>query len=318
MKTYRLFESAEGHRRAFTLVELLVVIAIIGVLAGLLLPAVNQAREGARRLNCQSNMRQLGLACHEYEAAYKQYPAGWIGNATGEDRPGWGWASRLLPMLDEGPTFNRVDWNVGVDHPKNRHLLKLHFDVMRCPSDPGQKFFNIGAGDHDHHDDEEGDDPHGDDDHDHPMVINADEGETLFQMARANYVGVFGTKEFEGSEYRGDGVFFGNSTTGSRDILDGSSNTFMIGERSSRLGGSIWQGIIPDAREHAARILGIADHSPNTATGHFDDFNSSHRDGCMFFFADGSVRFISESVEVEAYRAMATRSGYEQILDRDN
>jgi len=325
MRTYRFMETVGGRRRAFTLVELLVVIAIIGVLAGLLLPAVNQARESARRMNCQSNIRQLGLACQNYEATYKQYPAGWIGSSSAEDRPGWGWASRLLPMLDEGNAFHRIDWNVGVDHANNRHLLMQHFEVMRCPSDSGQQIFAIGAGEHDHHDDDDGhdegdDDGHGDgddDDHDHP-AIHPDEGETLFQIARSNYVGVFGSKEFDHNEYDGDGIFFGNSTTGSRDVLDGLSNTFMIGERSSRLGGSIWHGVIPDAREHAARILGITDHAPNTASGHFDDFNSSHRDGCMFYFADGSVRFITESIDIDTYRAFATRSGYDQTIDRDH
>src|SRR5687768_201165 len=101
---------SSSSRRAFTLIELLVVIAIIGILVALLLPAVQQAREAARRTQCKNNLKQLGLALHNYHDQHKLLPPGYVSDYTtaGTDTgPGWGWAAMILPQIDQGPLFNR-------------------------------------------------------------------------------------------------------------------------------------------------------------------------------------------------------------------
>ena len=115
-----------NNRSAFTLVELLVVIAIIGILAGLLLPAIQAARETARRISCTNNMKQTGLAIHQYHEVYRTMPPGWIGVDPVTHRrpfaggdPGWGWASFLLPYVDKGSLADQIDYNLPISHDKN-------------------------------------------------------------------------------------------------------------------------------------------------------------------------------------------------------
>jgi hypothetical protein len=113
--------------------------------------------------------------------------------------------------------------------------------------------------------------------------------------------------------YHGDGLFYGNSRHRFRDVLDGLSQTVMVGERNSRLGGSIWQGLIPEANAAASRIVGAADHTPNSDAGHFEDFSSYHAAGAQFVLSDGSVRMLSQFIDLEVYHALVTRANYEVI-----
>ena len=233
------------NRSGFTLVELLVVIAIIGILVGLLLPAVQAAREAARRMQCSNNMRQLGIAVHNYESAYKRLPSGWVDNyRSGE--PGWGWAAGLLPFMEGGNIHNQIDFRIAIEEEIHHEVREVVVNTFLCPSDPGETIFRIGAGgDHDH--------DHG---HDHRSFNRLDEDadEHLFDISRSNYVAMFGTFELEDAPYRGNGMFYGNSKTKFADVTDGLSNTLMIGERGSRLGYSIWHGNIPEAAEPHARV----------------------------------------------------------------
>lgn len=285
----------------FTLVELLVVIAIIGILVGLLLPAVQAAREAARRMQCSNNFKQLGLAVHNYESAYRRLPSGWISsNADGD--PGWGWAAALLPFMEGNTVHQQIDARLPIADPFHDKVRLYSIPSFVCPSDPGHNLFEIaevgGAGPPSTGDPE-----------------NVDEGTPLFQIAKSNYVGMFGTFELEDAPYKGDGIFFGNSHTRFRDIRDGLSNTLMVGERDSRLGGSIWHGAISAANEPEARVVGVADHSPNDPGGHFEDFRSYHPGGVNFLRADGSVRMHSQNMEQETYQAMATIGGGEVVND---
>lgn len=296
-------------RSGFTLVELLVVIAIIGILVGLLLPAVQAAREAARRMQCTNHLRQLGLAVHNYESANRRIPSGWIAsNAHGE--PGWGWAAALLPYMEGNNLHQQIDFGRSIADARHAVVRTTVIPTFLCPSDTGPNLFEIAAGDgHDH-------------DHDQAArsrnyaAFSVDDGsEKLFQVSKSNYVGMFGTFEIEDAPYNGDGMLYGNSRIRFSDVIDGLSNTLMSGERSSRLGGSLWQGNISDAAEPHARILGVADHGPNDPHAHFDDFSSYHTGGANFMRADVSVSFISDNIDLTVYRAMSTRAGGEAFSE---
>lgn len=281
----------------FTLVELLVVIAIIGILVGLLLPAVQAAREAARRMQCANNLKQMGLAIHNYESTYKRLPSGFAANQT-TGSPGWGWGSALLAYMESTNTYNEIDFRIPIDDPSHAQIRTTVISTYLCPSDIGEPLFDITHGD----------------DHEDAEVTKLDidyGGQVLFKIAKSNYAAMFGTFELEDSPYRGDGMFFGNSKTRFADVTDGLSNTLMKGERSSRLGKCIWQGNIQEAAEPHARILGVADHTPNHKSGHFEDFSSFHPAGVNFLKADSSVAFYSENIDLITYQAMSTRAGGE-------
>src|SRR5438094_9588305 len=131
-------------RTGFTLIELLVVIAIISVLIGLLLPAVQAAREAARRTQCVNNLKQIGLALHHYEQAYKALPPGYVSNfdALGADTgPGWGWAAMLLPQFEQSPLFHAINFNLAIEAPANSTARLPIVNVFLCPSDSVQSFW---------------------------------------------------------------------------------------------------------------------------------------------------------------------------------
>ncbi len=294
-----LGSSRVNGRSGFTLVELLVVIAIIGILVGLLLPAVQAAREAARRMQCTNNMRQIGLAIHNYESAHRRLPAGWLSNGlTGE--PGWGWAATILPFMEGTNVHNRIDFRFPIEDTVNEQVRTIVIPSYLCPSDIAPELFELHAGD-----------GHG---HEHDHLTFDEEEEILFTVAKSNYVGMFGTFELEDAPYNGNGMFFGNSRIRMADITDGLSNTLMVGERGSRLGSSLWLGNVPEAEESFARIVGVADHAPNDPVGHFEDFSSFHPAGVNFMRADTSVGFVSNNFDEVAYRGLATRSGGEVVV----
>ncbi|WP_164104054.1 DUF1559 family PulG-like putative transporter [Candidatus Laterigemmans baculatus] len=306
-------------RRAFTLVELLVVIAIIGVLVGLLLPAVQAAREAARRMSCQSNLRQLGIALHNHHDTYGYFPDGW--DAIDEHHePGWGWAAGLLPFMEQQPGHDLINFNEPIETPEHSPVRTMTVSNFMCPSDIGPSIFAIAEGDglHGHGHGHSGigsleDDDHDDHDHEHGPS-HADEGlHPLFEIAKCNYSGVFGTFDLHENPFKGDGLFYANSQLRMRDIVDGTSTTLMVGERSSRLGGTIWHGAIPEANEFEARIVGVTDHTPNHPVGHFEDFSSYHRGVTGFVMGDGSVRHLSDNIDLAVYKALATRQGSEVV-----
>ncbi len=282
-----------SKRVAFTLVELLVVIAIIGILVGLLLPAVQTAREAARRIQCSNNVRQLGLATHNYESAYGRLPSGWVSNGMSGE-PGWGWSAALLPFMEGSNIANKIDWRLTIEDSFHKSIRETVVATFNCPSDPFGDTFELGE-----------------ESASHPKTV--DDGAKLFHVSKSNYIAMFGTFELEDSPYRGDGIYYGNSKTKFRDVTDGLSNTLMVGERSGQLGGSLWQGNVPEAAEANARIVGVADHVPNSPVGHFEDFRSYHSGGANFMRADCSVQWLPQTIDEEVYRAMATRSGGETI-----
>ena len=285
------------QRSGFTLVELLVVIAIIGILVALLLPAVQAAREAARRMSCHNNMKQIGLALHNYHDTYNAFPMGWIGLQApngpvyAQGDPGWGWGAHVLPFIEQRTAVSSFNDHLPITNVVNQAARDLHLPVYRCPSDANsQEFFDL------------------------PDTG----GSILARVPTANYVGMFGTRELAeclllgpGQQCVSDGSFYHNSSVRFRDFVDGTSNTLFVGERSSKIESSTWLGAVPTADESFARILAITDHAPNDPGGHLDDPGSYHPAGTNFVFADGSVHLITETIDLTVYYGMVTIAGGE-------
>ncbi len=297
-------------RNGFTLVELLVVIAIIGILIGMLLPAVQQVREAARRIECGNNMRQIGIALHNYESAKMRLPSGWTtADDTALGTPGWGWSAEILPFLEAGNVSKNLDMTVEIAAHQHETWISENLPVFQCASDPGPQIVNL----NDHI--EEDDDDHGhnlvspdddDDDHDH-------EEELL--VGRSNYSGVFGSGEIAEAPSNGNGAFYANSALPFARFTDGLSNTFVVGERRNDYGSISWVGVVDHVDEPFARIVGAADHVPNSLDGHFEDFRSYHPAGVNMVRGDGSVMFLSDNIRESDFQAMATRNGGEVVND---
>ena len=286
-------------KRGFTLVELLVVIAIIGILIGMLLPAVQQVRESARRIQCANNIRQITLAAMNYESANMRFPPGWQSNASSiTSGPGWAWSTELLPQLEQENLASQIDFRLPVLDDTNFAPTQQAISVFLCPSDPDPEVLNFGSSISD---------PVGSGSGTRP---SDDDSDQVF-LSRSNYSGVFGNIEIEDDPFNGNGIFFGNSRIGFQEIRDGSSNTIMFGERRNDLGGVTWVGVIAGIDEPFARVVGATDHSPNDSGDGFEDFRSYHPGGINVGLADGSTQFISDDISETNFQGLGSRAGGE-------
>ncbi|MHB8864911.1 MAG: DUF1559 family PulG-like putative transporter [Pirellulaceae bacterium] len=298
------------RRFGFTLVELLVVIAVIGVLVALLLPAVQAAREAARRMSCKNNLKQIGLALHLYHDTFSRWPAGWQGydpvtrvdNWLGD--PGWGWSAAILPYVEQSSVSDgMIRFELPIHDPVNQPAREQVLTLFRCPSDIGDSTFKLY---------EESHQDHGGGDHD---------GEEFpMMMATSNYVGMYGTLDMhEACEHgpcRGDGSFFLNRGIRLADIRDGLSQTLVVGERSSKLSYSTWVGAVAGSEHGPARVVGSGLYPPN-AEGSYEayvhTFSSLHPKGTQFVLGDGSVHLIAETIDVDIYRRLCTRANADPV-----
>jgi prepilin-type N-terminal cleavage/methylation domain-containing protein/prepilin-type processing-associated H-X9-DG protein len=296
--------------RGLTLIELLVVLAIVSVLAALLLPAIQAAREAARRVQCASNIRQLGLALQTHHDALQRLPPGWIAHPP-DGEPGWGWAAMLLSFTEQqnlahGSGFGTQAAGWGghagpggvagppefqIRHASNRLLRESSPAGFLCPSDPSEPLFTLYQG-------SSGGGPGG-----------GPGGAPLFDVARTNYVGVFGSGPTEAAPAAGNGCFFQNSSLSFGEIGDGLSNTLLVGEHGSRLDHATWLGAVPGAHRGVARVVSSAGRVPNHVPNDLADFSSFHPGGANFVLCDGSVQMISDQIELTVFQALATRAG---------
>ena len=288
------------YLRGFTLVELLVVIAIIGILIALLLPAVQAAREAARRMSCSNNLKQIGLALHMYHDTHKRLPPGWIAfnPSTGQQHwfgePGWGWAARILPYMEQGTVYETlIDLTKPITDSVHQQARLTQLSVFRCPSDTGDGTFTLQGG---------------------GPYVGSGGGFQPVELAVGCYLGVFGTKDFHevcpSGACDGGGTLFFQRGVRFAEISDGLSQTFAVGERSAKLAPGTWLGMVTGGQHAPARVCGVATYPPNSEqeeTHYFHNFSSRHPSGTHFVSADGSVHLIAETINEATYHALCTR-----------
>jgi prepilin-type N-terminal cleavage/methylation domain-containing protein len=321
------------RRRGFTLIELLVVIAIIGILVALLLPAVQQAREAARRTQCSNNLKQIGLALHNYHDTFATFPPACTVSARdvrGAGIAAWGWGTSILPQLDQSPLFNdlnpnRVELDLLLRDPVARQKVAVRLPVYTCPSDTApptnyeRAFYNSEYG-----------------------GPGTGPGSRNFAAGTSSYPAVHGLYRVTAVEAVYDrrdpgGVFFPTSNIRIPDITDGTSNTFLIGERRWSDFSAVWVGIRNYQGQNnwgPWQIQGLVSVAPNFGTpfingvpfneGSRRGFSSNHPGGLHFLLADGRVQFIGENINFNNTGAAAedpalkAQMGIYQRLGRRN
>ena len=301
----------------FTLVELLVVIAIIGVMVSLLLPAVQAAREAARRSQCSNNMKQIGLALHNYHSSYNKLPFSWGGTTPPSGSPGYSAVSQLLTFMEQTALHEQIDFSLPIINPKNDNARLTEIPMLRCPSD----LLN-------------------------PQVQSG---------GAINYMANVGNQHLWLDPNSQNGVFSRGKQLRFRDVLDGLSNTAAFAERMLTDGNNgmlsldsdVFLGMTSPNTPDEAISMCYAIDTTNLANQfplfmgapwingqhvylHVDVPNrrscgffptkatmpasSRHIGGAYTLMADGSVQFVTQSVDLTIWRAVGSRAGNEQNI----
>jgi prepilin-type N-terminal cleavage/methylation domain-containing protein/prepilin-type processing-associated H-X9-DG protein len=282
------------RQRGFTLIELLVVISIIGVLIALLLPAVQAAREAARRAQCTNNLKQMGLALQNYHDVVGTFPMSYAARSRFRDgetdtAPGWGWGTMILPQLEQGSLYNAVNFGLPVEGPQNSTVIHSLLTNYLCPSDPM---------------------PGG------PFAVSDASANVLAMMGPTSYAACVGNDLVDSTtglnnDGLGNGVMFRNSRIRLADITDGASQTITVGERAWSITSGPWAGVVTNGLIRrgpanpcpttgamfypAASLVQAHCNVLNTDAdpdGGIDDYSSRHPGGANVVFADGSVHFL--------------------------
>ncbi len=326
-------------RRAFTLIELLVVIAIIAILIALLVPAVQKVREAAARAKCQNNLKQIGLALHQYADSHQSLPPGYVLGSTArvgtllllpppiDSRSGFGWAAMILPNLEAAGEFEALNFSLAASSAGNRTVAASKLAAFSCPTD----------------------------------FTSSDPIEPSdFRFARANYVANFGVEDLGASPDDGRGVFARNSRSRFKQIGDGLAQTLCVAERTNADGHHSRAGLVPNgvapcgcpagwtmgtlttpARLETCWIgvvphlpMGVSMSDPNSNVADFHarmvlfrpreipasnhlllttDAASAHSGGVNALFCDGSVRSLGRQMDWSVLQALGTRDGGETL-----
>jgi len=277
--------------QAFTVLELLVVISTITSLMGLLLPAVQTARDAARRMQCSNNMRQIGLALQSHHDSRLALPAGWSRDKRYETAFGWGVS--ILPYMEKTTLLSDINFAAGVLSPENELPRSVSPAVYLCPADFAEPTFTLY---------EEGEDE-GD-----PLHASSPSS-ALVELPSSNYAGVFGTSDpddVEGST--GEGAFLMDSGVRFAELRHGLSHVFLVGERTAKKLPSTWLGIALEGEDAVGRIVGNAFLGPNRDDADECEFDSRHGGCANFLWADCHVKCVADDIDTIAYRTMATRS----------
>lgn len=302
-------------RPGFTLVELLVVIAIIAVLIALLLPAVQQAREAARRMSCRNHLKQFGLALHNYHDTHRKFPMGYVDNKGGSTKirdGGWSWQAMILPQLEQSAIVDLISFEAtpfgSLSTPGNIAAVATPLETFNCPSDIK------------------------------PATVELFSGKDGYvqQIATSSYAGVLGSYGVGQNACASDssvkpnpnqrGLFTANDCRQFRDVIDGTSNTTCVGEVTwieNTTGSSSLFDSVNQVLYGSVGSGGVANcFTPNNTNADFTvhrhlrnqriklnspqsdkifaSFHSQHAGGALFLFVDGSVQFLSENIQHSA------------------
>jgi prepilin-type N-terminal cleavage/methylation domain-containing protein/prepilin-type processing-associated H-X9-DG protein len=299
-------------RRAFTLVELLVAIAIIGVLVALLLPAVQAARESARRMTCSNKLKQLSLGCHQHHDTYSMFPPGWVQSPFIVPQAeivqgGHGYVAFILPYIEQQALANIYHWDKRAQGPENQPVVTTQLKVMQCPSAEPNRW------------------------------VTTEEDPANYSYGGKGACGDYaGVKEIDSSlaelnlvdpvaDY--DGVLAHNHLTRLAEITDGASQTILIAECAGRP--KLWRAgrlvpeiVAPGGVWASGTLLfglgstpdGISQPGPCAinCTNNRETY-SFHPGGANVTFADGSVHFLKANIDMRVFARLATRAGGETV-----